>query len=165
MFSTNCIAVYNYRLPKQTERLVPPEPPPEPPEPPAPTSCPCTTWPPASWPCGGLNQTYNLSYNVKKWHRPKTSCDGEPDEVIHYNRTCTASPWSPCTWITEDDVWPAWTNIRLTDEGTWIVSLCSPPNGWEGYKGGNTPIGSYTDTECKGEGLTANIMFTDIVVL
>ena len=26
MFSTNCIAVYNYRLPKQTERLVPPEP-------------------------------------------------------------------------------------------------------------------------------------------
>ena len=124
---------------------------------PAPTSCPCATWPPASWPCGGLNETYNLSYNMKVWNPPKTSCgDGEPDEVIHYNTTLTPSEGA-CLWLSFE-YWPM-AGLGLTDEGTWHVWFLSPPHSWGAHKGGNTPIGSYPDTECVG-----HLMFTDIVV-
>ena len=133
-----------------------------------PTSCPCKHWPPASWPCSGLNQTYNVSYNLKAWKPPKTSCDGEPDEVEHYNRTPTALPESSnaCRWSVYElihTIWPP-AGVWLSDEGTWYVWFAWPPNAWWSEKGGNTPIGSYPDTECKGEWLTVNIMFTDIVV-
>ena len=34
----------------------------------APDSCPCVSWPPDSWPCGGLAEEYNVSNNLESPH-------------------------------------------------------------------------------------------------
>ena len=109
----------------------------------------------------GLNQTYNLSYNIKYWNPPKTSCgDGEPDEVEHYNITLTAN--AACSWY---QIGYLMHILRLTDEGTWVVSMYMGMLGRDVYKGGNTPIGSYPDSTCVTETYSGiYLMFTDIVV-
>lgn len=62
----------------------------------APCSCPCTTsWPPASWPCGGLNQTYSITCTIQFWDN--VPCSGP--FVCEETLTTVVSPGgSSCSW-------------------------------------------------------------------
>jgi hypothetical protein len=140
---------------------------------PAPCECPCETWPPESWPCGGLLEEY--IFELPPWGSAEydnATCSGDVIEVsVFGNRilpcTLTAGE-SPCTWeglamrqFTDDDPQgsPTWYDtydvlirVRLVDAPPcrWVLEVVeadSPSNVlWSGHKlTGLTPTGEYID--------------------
>ena len=72
----------------------------------APCDCPCAgTWPPASWPCGGLVEEYVMSNGTTSYYDGAAcyaTAEGEPLSMITEFRlvgdvTCTATTTS-CEW-------------------------------------------------------------------
>lgn len=138
-----------------------------------PCSCPCVgTWPPASWPCGGLLEEY--SFELPAWgfaNYEGSSCSGDFIEGIG-NRvlavTVTAGDTS-CTWegtgmwqthiddpkggtLNWGDYEEVVITVSLVDdpECRWEVEVASADNPsnilWFGYKlTGLTPAGQYVD--------------------
>ena len=102
----------------------------------APDTCPCDPWPPESWPCGGMNETYQLSYRLQRWL--KTDCDGPPDVDQLNSCTLTADASTPCQWVGD-------CGVLYLLLGNWRLSIgvFSPAKGV-----GGTPVGAYPDVIC-----------------
>ena len=56
-------------------------------------ACPCETWPPASWPCGGLLEVYHC-----EWTLEYRSATDQLRERQEWAADITADPTTPCTW-------------------------------------------------------------------
>ena len=56
--------------------------------------CPCDTWPPASWPCGGLKQTYSIAGT----RTVLTGSLTEDTRVINSGQVITAVSGTRCKW-------------------------------------------------------------------
>lgn len=82
----------------------------------APATCPCTSWPPASWPCGGLVEEYTISnaftslvdgatiasaaYYYSDQDGTGTIVDYVETRILNDSATATAYATSSCTWRT-----------------------------------------------------------------
>ena len=66
----------------------------------SPCTCPCGTWPPEAWPCGGLNETYAYSVTFRYRHWTSVDCSGTPDVdcTRTVTGTITADPAHTCVW-------------------------------------------------------------------
>jgi len=124
---------------------------------PAPNSCPCETWPPESWPCGGLNQTYHVEFDYVLYGAypcvtPIASCH------ISMDVTAVPSPFFPCEWgVNADSGTSCGTMIVNIIGGArcWLVQATSvtlmKPTGKADKSVGSTPIGTaYVPQPCAG---------------
>jgi len=142
----------------------------------APCSCPCTSWPPTSWPCGGLVEEYVMSNGTTSYY-DGTVCyataQGEPFSFISELRlvgdvTCAATANS-CEWegpansverrdISYDgdgnpSVFIDW---RPVSAARILLSNCAWTNGAGTTKEtGQTPVGEYLGADvgalCSGD--------------
>lgn len=121
-----------------------------------PSTCPCVSWPPIEWPCGELQQTYNITLEGEEW----SGLCPWPYTLI----ADVSAGVSPCTWTNptativtlQGGTWFPYTvnlTLQLTtatgDPGTpaWQVSLgnlCGVGNFFEKYIGA-TPVGEYVN--------------------
>ena len=131
---------------------------------PSPDTCPCTFWPPGSWPCNGLLETYHVNLDVSVI--PDTSYPfanpGFELRDISAEASAELSFFSKCEWRggydtgerrdydTEEETWEPWEPVstggawlRLTPSG-WAVSGSSRPAAYKST--GVTPVGSYGPT-------------------
>jgi len=139
------------------------------PEPPAPCECPCETWPPETWPCGGLVEdiAFELHPTGYAAYRGPT-CSGDFIEGIG-NRVlpCTLSAGeTPCTWegvgmwqahVDDPNGTPFWGDafevsitVRLVGAPVcrWEIQVFDDNDSliWSGHKPtGLTPAGQYID--------------------
>jgi len=91
----------------------------------APRSCPCGTWPPAEWPCGGLVEEYLVTGTIEA-HDTVLDCSSPPDETINFSVIVTATVGPPshasCNWEGAD----AKISVNLwldTVNGRWVVAV------------------------------------------
>ena len=157
-------------------------------QPPAPCECPCETWPPESWPCGGLLEEYSFTLPPRGFMEyDGTTCSGDLLGGLGYRiLPCTlTADGTPCTWeglaisqITIDDPQgsPTWDDdyevqitVRLVDtpDCQWVYEVVRADNQahvlWSGHKPtGLTPAGQYID-DADPDGLrpTCSIMNPD----
>lgn len=134
--------------------------------PPAPTSCPCTNWPPSSWPCGGLTESYTIK--AGSWFHWdvywESGCTGTNLSWQHIevlaDVTVTADGIASCLW---NNWGSANANTRVT------TSYGTDWSGWGFYQVALYPAGwwqvqvsaresdygpSYSDDAYKQTGLT-----------
>lgn len=122
--------------------------------PPAPCACPCSTWPPESWPCAGLLESYLTSLEIYS---------GSSGWGWRWSDQPVAAANTSCTWIntTADiettidggSIWfptTATIILRLScsewELGTFIVGLplakrligLTPPGSYEPFLSSNT---------------------------
>ena len=75
-------------------------------KPPAPGSCPCESWPPESWPCGGMLEQISANYvRTSTYFDNASECTGDINNIIGFrtngNVVLTADPDIPCMWAAE----------------------------------------------------------------
>ena len=132
------------------------------PEPePAPTTCPCAgSWPPESWPCGGLLEEYSLTSFYVEYFLSGVAT-GDLFRVTG-PITLSANAAFPCQWVdagefefydesigewvVQEDWYPVLLELRADG---WYVFVDSSSNDYVGGGGfykttGLTPVGSYT---------------------
>ena len=125
-----------------------------------PTCCPCPSYPPASWPCGGLNQSYSVSFDyiLEVWSYGSPACSTAPTTTCTGSTALTVTADSSCHWIGTVVIQPTppppW-DYRCP--GTFTVEISWTASGWkykiydsfsqawtEEYKTtGRNPVGSY----------------------
>jgi hypothetical protein len=134
------------------------------PPPPAPCECPCETWPPESWPCGGLLEEYAVDIFLRfTEYESETECTGSPFAIFEWRvkggpgvvSADTTCGWADAELVMEqrakigDGPFTEWEEITpsATVELTEINEVCA----WKflvlGYfffkDTGSSPIGSY----------------------
>jgi hypothetical protein len=178
--------------------LVDPKPePPPPPEPlteeeieeccgpPAPCSCPCSPWPPAEWPCGGLLQQYSLSKMEAeiKMYPMDSGCAGTPDswrQVRSKSAVTLTATSTSCTWTGSGAFERRNYNFETNEWGEWIdesltfcrVELVSSLCRWDvsviGFGvpklRGLTPAGKYKGRQSDCGGVPPGTIDVDIVI-
>lgn len=124
------------------------------PEPPAPNSCPCISWPPTSWPCERLNQTYWVTFHYRSvicsgpgCTSGCTVCEEDLDIIV------TAYEGRQCTWYGGDPFSTClpYSQIELyLDAGKWVLyvpGLAAALMVYSEKTTGLTPVGIYPDAE------------------
>ena len=134
---------------------------------PAPCACPCVgTWPPSTWPCGELLETYLLSFTTSvpspvsgsREYRPLSStvltatasaplssgdCDWSSLSVSIEQRVHNGSTWGTWTGTTVN----MYINHKKTATCGWSVNITAGLSFIGGIKVvGQTPIGSYANS-------------------
>lgn len=62
-------------------------------------SCPCSTYPPASWPCGGLYQTYTLAYRqTLTAYANYSACSGTVICTTYHDYSYVVTANAQCSW-------------------------------------------------------------------
>jgi hypothetical protein len=134
---------------------------------PAPCSCPCGgTWPPESWPCGGLLETYGMEFSKTISSPSNGDTEYKSDSTITLTASSTSIylPYTTCLWSKLDasilsrvyngSVWGEWTAttspealaVRAGPPGDcrWAISIRVGFTFLGGSKVvGLDPIGSY----------------------
>lgn len=143
----------------------------------APCSCPCGEWYQGEWPCGGLNQTYQLDVTLRI-RQYDTAAREEPplcDTTVTISNTVTAQ--LACGWsmgaqqykeYCDRTVWFSWlTNGPMLDYDAcrWQIFIGLGVGGGAGthaYKvTGNTPVGIYEPEDAE----SAYVWGSDYVVV
>ena len=117
----------------------------------APCDCPCAgTWPPASWPCGGLVESYDVSFT---WTGYDTyNCTGN-DTSCSATITVSADSAGSCVWAGTDSssyCSPFQVVLGLSQECEWSAELTSNKFALPTVQKatGSTPVGGYGSSEC-----------------
>ena len=132
---------------------------------PAPPGCPCTSWPPSEWPCGGLVEQYSLTINAHgSVDYQNTNCAHPPDiefEMQQSSGVLNAIPSSACLWSGSfttnsrvrffdysNDEWGPWSDNSTVQDysvslqaGKWVLKVFNTTIGEKTT--GSTPEGTY----------------------
>jgi len=153
---------------------------------PAPCSCPCTSWPPSSWPCVGLVEEYTL-LSTSEYTQHFSGLKSEPihyrifvQENIVLSADATACRWTGTGSIRRIRYYPDGTvrsdvtqdyspTIRLSrDDGTgcgchWRIFLLGSTTsiGLLTSQTGNTPAQIYNDWCESGDGVYGPVTITE----
>ena len=118
-------------------------------EPDAPTVCPCDPWPPESWPCGGLLETYAVSGTVEV-------LSGDDAGIWDVAGTVVASPENTCQWNDLTATQTRQSDSKVYEVGLrlelgWTLSVIGGVGGNGNKPTGLTPVGSYTGSTSSRE--------------
>lgn len=134
-------------------------------------TCPCTTWPPESWPCGGLVEIYHITGTIEIYDN--ITCSGSPVQTINMDLDLPYVPETSCRWSGDDPgylYYPRLTGVT----GAWNVEVSYLYLPYLSYglanlsKFGVTPVGNYGDSDCYpdnifgGSGKVLNVQITAV---
>lgn len=135
-----------------------------------PPCCPCTDWSPlpASWPSGGLNQTYTIAGNIKWSLWANNDCTGAETVLCTsaFSQTVTAVSGSPsCLWQNTGSflLCGQYCQIQLQwFSGKWRIYMIGLGAGIAEKTSGLTPAGSYSNVVDCQLGITAVFSGTSV---
>lgn len=125
-----------------------------------PLTCPCSPWPPISWPCGGLNQTYTIDngllskYDSTPIYGKYLGLSGKTYEyrilspLIVYADVLNSCQWKLLSAVPNESridggSWSPDVGVDITVRGYWDVAVSTVFPFAAIKSSGSTPVGTY----------------------
>jgi len=121
----------------------------------APYTCPCGTWPPSAWPCQGLVEEYEITFDMRVRSYSTADCSGSPDcDDTEEISVVVSAESSACVWFgtaisAACEANPGGMYLGLGTNGNWTITAAlfnaaAPQTYAIDKQAGLTPVGNYT---------------------